>query len=208
MSSEPLVAAVARFRAWADTVDNQDGGEWECNYDRWREIYGAFDDALAEPVDHWPHELVEVALYAIARDNENFRLVYQIPIASLAWFATRARAYPDADTRWQFAMRLGSDVIPESERLLLQFFDDQDEYVRRRALGSLARIGSTLAPELALHEWATARDEFPWTRMNALLVLYRTNAPAYPAALAEALASTSPELSAYATKLARGEAEP
>ncbi|MFT3696583.1 MAG: HEAT repeat domain-containing protein [Kofleriaceae bacterium] len=176
-----------------------------CNYRDWRAIYNAFDRALAEPVERWQHEFVETALYAIARDNENFRLVYQIPIASLAWFAGQARVYPDTDARWQFAMRLGTDPIPDGERLLLQFFDDTDEYVRRRALGSLARLGSATVTDLALHEWNTAAADFPWTRMNALHALHRVSSPAYPAKLAEALASPEPLLAEYAGKLARGE---
>jgi hypothetical protein len=62
-------------------------------------------------------------------------------------------------------------AMAQVEAALLRFVDDADEYVRRRALQSLAKVAPQLAEQFALRQWDTAPDYLPWTRMNVLAVL-------------------------------------
>lgn len=101
-------------------------------------------------------------LYAIARDRDTQYLVREIrkrhPDA-LVWLTRAALVQGEAEARWQLAVELGR--LPrgdEAEGLLLALADDDDEYVRRRAIGSLASLGVQAAEALACGEWQRADE--------------------------------------------------
>jgi hypothetical protein len=207
---ERFTCAIADFRAWAETVPaDQQYGEWECDYQHWHEIHEAFRSLVAtRDVKQWPEELVATALYAIARDNEMWILAGDLPRGALGFVTERALVESEPDARWQLAVELGRTPQPDGEQLLLRLVADHDEYVRRRALQSLAKIGAHAVTELALREWTNAPDDMPWTRMNALWALHHVGSPAYAAKLAEARTSSNDYLAAYAEKLASGAIDP
>ena len=202
--------AIAAFKAWAETVPvDRRFGEWESDYPHWTEIHGAFRTLVATiDVAQWPDELINTALYAIARDNEVWVLARDLPRMALSFVTERALVESEPDARWQLAVELGRTHLPDSEELLLRLVKDDDEYVRRRALQSLARIGSNAVSELALHEWTHAPDDMPWTRMNALWALHHVGSPAYAAKLDEARTSPNEHLATYAEKLGSGAIDP
>jgi HEAT repeats len=219
MDAGAFLEAVARLRAWAQTVDPpQRVGEWECDYQAWPEIYDAWEAVLAaSPGARWKDgssaalvALISEALYALARDNECQRLAgiaAQRGAETLCALTEAALDGGEPEARWQLAHELGSAPAPEAEPLLLRLADDADEYVRRRAVQSLARLGAPRTEELALREWSSAPDDVPWTRMNALWALHRISSPLLPSLLRAALSAEDPHLRQYAEKLRDGALE-
>ena len=96
----------------------------------------------------------------------------------------------------------------EVERLLLALAGDEDEYVRRRALSSLARLGSAAVEELALAAWSKQDAAQEWARMNVLWSLHRIGSPLLARLLVEAETDERPYLSDYARRLREGRLEP
>ncbi|MEZ4362801.1 MAG: HEAT repeat domain-containing protein [Kofleriaceae bacterium] len=208
-AADRFLAAVARFKDWASTVrEEHRHGSWECDYEAWPELYEAWKALIRDaPMPQWEPELLAVALYAIARDNDCQALAREVPRDALRFLTQAAIASAEADAKWQLAIELGRSS-GEHEELLLALARDDDEYVRRRAVQSLARIGSASAVELALKEWERAAEDFPWSRMSALWVLHRVGAPSLEAYLARASESPEELLRTYADKVRRGDVEP
>ena len=156
-----LMLEVARFQDWALGYDQSDGryeygsGEWECNYDRWSELYDAvLKYAASGSVKAWPDEAMKAVLYAVARDREDQYLAEEIRVRHSATLVALAEAVltgGEADAKWQLAEELGRlcPASVEVERLLLILARDEHEYVRRRALEALNRIGSSAVEQLA-----------------------------------------------------------
>lgn len=133
-----LAQQVAKFRHWAESSGFHpgSGGEWECDYPDWQQLYAAVEYLLESTRDRilLPDEL-ELLLYALARDNEDERILEtleQFPGTALQ-VAHAALGYPDADARWQSAVLLGRISTPKAASLLQCFVSDEAEYVRRRA---------------------------------------------------------------------------
>lgn len=92
----------------------------------------------------------------------------------------------ERDNRWQLAEELGYLRSADAERLLLMLARDEAEYVRRRSLKSLARLGSPAVEELALEAWHRPDPEQQWARMMALDVLEMIGSPKLEALLMDA----------------------
>jgi HEAT repeat protein len=209
-----LMTEVARFREWAKAIPpEQRHGEWECDYGCWGDLY----DAVLAFVDatlfaRWSPEEERAVLFAVARDNEMQHLAGEIRSRNPETLIALARAAIDKgerDARWQFAEELGQlGRGGEPERLLLLLVRDEDEYVRRRALKSLARLGSPAVEPLALAEWQRPDENQQWARMMVLWCLHRVRSPHLAPLLAEAETDERPYLSDFAKKVQRGEVEP
>lgn len=211
-----LMSEVGRFRAWADDTcpPNRRFGEWECDYEHWGSLYGAVLAFVAtRPFKSWSAEEVRTVLYAIARDNEMQHLAGEIRRGHpdlLAQLTQASIEVGECDDRWQLAEELGQlgRAGGEDERLLLQLARDQREYVRRRALQSLARLGSPAVEELAQEAWHRPDPDQEWARMNALWALHRVGSSRLERLLAEAEQDPRKYLRGYAERLRRGEVEP
>jgi len=207
-------ASVARFRAWAVALDvaiEDRSGEWECDYDGWSEIYRAWAALLVNhPLHKWSDALVADVLYALARDNECQVIAHELAKhanASLLTLTELAFTNGEPDAKWQLAVELGKLMNYGSrvEAALVRMADDADEYVRRRALQSLATIAPQLVVPLALREWANAPDAMPWTRMNVLAVLAEVGAPELPALRRIAMAAPNAYLREFAATMRTAE---
>jgi hypothetical protein len=207
-SARRFLEAVDRFKIWGSGIpENERYGEWECDYPDWSEIYTSWKDFLADtPLQRWNQPLMDEALYAIARDNECQVLANEVPRESLRAVAEAACTCSEPDARWQLAVELGGPP-GDGEDLLLKLADDENEYVRRRAVQSLARLGSPAAATLAVREWEQADDDFPWPRMNALWVLHRVSDQSLEPYLARAQESPNSLLREYADNIRRGDVE-
>lgn len=208
VSARRFLEAVDRFKTWASGIpENERYGEWECDYPDWAEIYASWKDLIADiPIQQWNQPLMDIALYAIARDNECQVLANEVPRESLRAVVEAACTCSEPDARWQLAVELG-EPPGDGEDLLLKLANDENEYVRRRAVQSLARLGSPAAAKLAVREWDQADVDFPWSRMNALWVLHRVSDPSLEAYLARAQESPNSLLREYADKVRRGDVE-
>ena len=96
---------------------------------------------------------MQAVLYAIARDNEMQHLAREIRRRQPELLLPLARAIRmgERNDRWQLAVELRC-VGLGAEQVLLEM-GDEHEYVRRRALESLARVGSPAVEGLALAAW-------------------------------------------------------
>ena len=180
---------VEKFRKWASAYPVQERtGEWEDDYHDWSAFHEAAITFLAaSSPDEWVDEDVSDLLYAIARDNESEYLAEEVAvnIDTLLKLSELAIHSQEVDAKWQLAAQLGSlcERQQEAEALLLQFVEDQDEYVSRRALISLGQLKSTRAEEFAERAWGTG-DEYQ--RIAALWVLKDVASEKLPAYIEKA----------------------
>lgn len=213
-----LEAEIADYRAWADAssvpVERQ-SGEWASLYPDWHRIYTAFDNFLT--VSSWPEwgeATSGLLVYAIARDDENTHLMKSLArkqkdFLHLAEYAVTSS---ERDARWQFAAELGGlDAdLPRVEKLLLRYAHDDEEYVRRMALMSLADIGASNLEELAISAWNVAEawdTESEYQRMAVLYTLNKIDSPQLDAYLALSEADGRRHLAEYAAHIRSAHAE-
>jgi HEAT repeat protein len=151
---------------------------------------------------------VATVLEVLARDDECQQLARTVPPRR------RGRVGPRGPGRRpgrgplaarRRAGRPGVDGADAAAELAL-LADDPDEYVRRRAVQSLARRGAPVAEAPRVREWTTASPALPWTRMNALWCLHHLGSPALAALLAEADRDPDPLVRDYATRVRAGTA--
>lgn len=185
-----LLTEVREFRAWADTYPHAvRTGEWECDYKAWGGLYEAvLQFVAARPFGSWSPEELRAVLYAIARDNEMQHLAREIRKRHSELLLPLARAalgIGERDDRWQLAVELGS-VGLGAEQVLLEMARDEHEYVRRRALESLARVGSPAFEELALAAWHRPDEDQEHARMMVLHCLGEIGSPMLEPLLADA----------------------
>lgn len=163
---EPVLLAdeVERFRRWAaNRLPEQRRGEWECDYVRWEPLYASAVALLdAAAASELTAGNVADLLFVIARDSESEHLVERLAQdeASLLLLAEASIASSETDAKWQLAEQLGAAKSgrSEAELLLLQLANDEDEYVRRRALTSLGALKSIHAEALAVRAWDTGLE--------------------------------------------------
>ena len=154
-----LFTEINKFDQWAQLQYNvsQDeiGGEWECNYEHWDNIYNAFENfiGLTNP-NEWSDKEKDRLLYIIARDNETERLVAVLPEQALIVLAQYAIEHGHRDDKWQLAINLHKlSNKQQSETLLEKLVNDEDEYVSRRALMELAKVQSAKVEDYADLFW-------------------------------------------------------
>ena len=209
-----LLREVTRLRNWADAYPrDRRSGEWECEYDDWNVLHGAvLEFVAARSFADWSADELEAILYVIGRDNEMQHLAHQIRVLHPELLPALARAslrMEEPDAKWQLAEELGQlgQRGEEVEHILIALADDADEYVRRRALSALARIGSSAVEDLALVAWHKLHEYQQWSRMNALWCLHRVGSPLLDQLLAEAEQDDRPNLANYAKRLRKGQVD-
>jgi 3-methyladenine DNA glycosylase AlkC len=210
-----LLTEVDRFKKWADAYPpGPRSGEWECDYPDWEPLYAAVLELLdCRPVAAWSAEETQAVLYALARDNEIQYLAREIRRrhpATLIRLAQEATRTGEPDAKWQLAEELGrlqSDGS-QAEQILLQLVRDEDEYVRRRALQALARLGSSAVEELALRAWQRPHEHQQWMRMAVLWSLHRIGSPLLAGLLEDAEKDSRAYLRDFAGRVRQGQVEP
>lgn len=175
MIKPPLFSdEVKRFKRWASTRPNAiRTGEWECDYEQWPALH-ASAIGLLESATYETLNVVIVAdfLYAIARDNETEYLARKVGKCepTLLQLAAASVSSSEDDAKWQLAEQLGAiaEHKSEAETILLRLVDDDNEYVRRRALLALGMLGSRHAEALSIRAWNSGLE---YQRIVALWVL-------------------------------------
>jgi len=205
-----LLLETARFARWADTLPSARSGEWECDYEHWPDYHAAVAAFIeARPIALWSSEETRAVLYAIARDNEIEHLAREVRCRHPEILIELARASiheGEPDARWQLAEELGrAGPLSDVEAILLELARDDAEYVRRRALAALARLGSTSAEALALEAWDRPDPNQQWARMMALWCLHRIGSSHLEPKLVEAEHDGREYLAGYARKIRNGE---
>jgi hypothetical protein len=203
-----LLTEVAQFRAWADAYPHAiRNGEWECDYKSWPSLYDAVLGFVAgRPLESWSAEELQAVLYALARDHEMQHLAREIRRRQPELLLPLARAairMGERNNRWQLAVELGR-VGLGAEQLLLEMARDEHEYVRRRALESLAQIGSPAVEELALAAWHLPDEDQEHARMMVLHCLDQIGSSMLEPLLAEAERDERQYLRGFAEGIRRG----
>lgn len=208
-----LLGEVARFRSWAEKRMPADSGGWETEYPEWPSLYAAVLAFVeSRPSVDWSDDELESILYAIARDNEDEHIVSEMQLRFpevLSRLAAIACDRGEWNARWQLAHELGAIARPggADERVLLRFATDEHEYVRRRALGALAQMGSGAVERLALEAWDRDDPHQEWSRMAALGALHAVQSPKLLDLLRAAEEEPRPHLRAFAGRLRNGKSE-
>lgn len=211
-----LVSQVQHFKQWAsEYLLGGHSGEWECDYPDWEYLYKAVLDFIATHplISEWSTEHLHLVLYALARDNECQYIAEQVRecyAEMLIQLATLSIKLGESDAKWQLAEELGWVHWDKAqiETILVEFAHDSEEYVRRRALISLAQIKSEFAENLALKIWHQFHENQEWSRMAALWSLNKINSSHFESLCLEAESDPRPYLSAYAKKSRQKELEP
>jgi len=203
-----LLVEVALFQQWANaSFPNRGSGEWECEYGAWDKLYAAvLGFVAAHPFSDWCQEEIQAVLCALARDNESGEIADALEEYSLDLLPPLTKAaieFGERDARWQLAMVLGRIEARgyEPEQMLLKLAHDEDEYVRRRALDSLTRIGSPAVEDLAIEMWEREDPHQEWSRMMVLSCLQKIGSPRLEPLLSDAEQDTRPHLRATAERI-------
>ncbi|MFB9326193.1 HEAT repeat domain-containing protein [Paenibacillus aurantiacus] len=170
---------VDTFWSWSKTVKHE--FEWETMYPNWELLKIIFDKLIdTTSCFDWDQTTINNLLFIIGRDNECELLVSKVAESpmSMLFLGTEGISYPDADTKWQLAHYLTqiASVEPEAEETILKYYEDQNEYVKRRALLALGIIKSRHAEQCALESWKTG---LKYQKIAALEVLKQIISPHY-----------------------------
>lgn len=170
-----LTYEVQKFKEWIEE-DNPHTNwiGWEYEYPHWIEMYRVVDTFIELNSFNFLSKLDrENLIYLIARDNGCRHLISQLKkypslFQYLLPFVVKSN---EVDARWQFTEILGIQIIPfnEAESYLLQLVVDTDEYVSRKALHSLGKIGSKHTESLCKKAWETNHE---YQRIMVLWTLF------------------------------------
>lgn len=170
---------VNTFWRWSKTVKQE--SEWVTLYPNW-ELLNTIFNSLLDTTSYfdWDQRTINNLLYIIGRDNECELLIQKVAEypKSILFLGKEGLSSSDADTKWQLAHYLthAKSLQPETEEVILKYFKDQNEYVRRRALLSLGILKSKYAEQCALESWRTG---LKYQKLAALEVLKQIGSPHY-----------------------------
>lgn len=210
LNSKKMFAEIGQFKKWAEGESKQ-SGEWESYYEEWGSLYQSVQEFIASnSCGAWTPKEIDELLYILARDNECgiiIDLLRDTRPESILFLAGKAVQSKERDAKWQLAAALGEMPMANNtfELLLLDFVNDEDEYVRRQAVKALARIGSPQTELLALREWERESESQQWARMNVLWCLKRIRSPYLDEFLEKAFHDGRTYLAEYALKVQNGE---
>ncbi|MEC0174587.1 HEAT repeat domain-containing protein [Paenibacillus favisporus] len=176
---QKLDEIVDTFWQWSKTIKHV--FEWETRYQNWELLNTLFDKLIDTTTCYdWDQKTINNLLFIIGRDNECELLVSKLAEIPeyLLFLGQEGLSYPDADTKWQLAHYLSNiaSIQLEAEEIILKYYEDQNEYVKRRALLALGIIKSRHAEQCALESWKTGMK---YQKLAALEVLKQINSPQY-----------------------------
>lgn len=185
---QELFYEIDKFKGWAEKIPSEKKlGGWELDYSAWPAIYKSFDNFLAAvPYKQWCDTQIKQVLYIVARDNGTQQLLYKIYVNSvelLCFFAEQALKLGEADAKWQFAVQLGKCAGKEpAAKLLEKFWQDNNEYVSRRALLAMADLRFEKTEEYCVRAWNGNKyiEMEEYQKIGVLHALHRINSPLLP----------------------------
>lgn len=157
-----LLEQAKRFHQWQETTypgktAGELGGEWEVDYPYWDDAYHAFclvltqmDAEMADGI------LLDEMIYLIARDNEAEGFIQQAT-SHPKWFERLCRhtaVSNENEAKWQFAAYLPECPCgQEVKNMILDFANDPNEYVNRRALLAMPALRPDCVEQFAPLFW-------------------------------------------------------
>ena len=197
MTTSDLQAAFRELRAWQAGVGDQ-GREPMEHYPAFDELRQAAISALAG--SDTSRDAAAQILEVLGYDSEA-----ELVLDALSSSAERGLPialagldHPSNHTRWQVAEALGRFATPIALDALQRLLNDDDEYVRRRALLALRPHDASAARTTAL-AWLTSHHEY--SRLVALDTLAVLGDSSLPKALAVLKNDPSEHVRARACKI-------
>ncbi len=144
--NDELFIEIDKFETWAQSTYNLPlddiGGEWECSYLDWNNIYLSFKNFLQHTnPELWTKNDKRRLLYIIARDNETEFLANILSESELMVLTEESISDGHRDDKWQLATQLYKLSDKQlALKLLEKLVNDEDEYVSRRSLIELAKL--------------------------------------------------------------------
>jgi len=181
-----FVDAVLSLKRWVENRSPHRGPPgWEADYEHWPSLTRAYSDLLdSGTAADWDGEVIDLLLYALARDNEMEVLKEELVLRpeKLVALAHFALSTVEVDAKWQIADALGSVVLAGEEvaPMIERFLQDPDEYVSRRALLALERRPMAQIDLWAIRAWNTDHE---YQRMAALHAWDTKSSPLLPSYL-------------------------
>jgi len=157
--TDRLFTEIDKFDLWAqskfDIPQDEIGGEWECDYEKWEDIYKSFENFVLTTN---PQILTDTQkdrlLYIIARDNESEYLSGILDNQFLTVLAEHSIFNGQRDDKWQLVVQLYKLTDKQKALILLdKFVNDEEEYVNRLSLIELARLKSEKVEFYAEQFW-------------------------------------------------------
>ncbi len=152
-----LAEQVERFQEWA-TRQTGRSGEWETDYSEWAALWATANQTLAK--SSLDESEIALLLYVLARDNESeliLEMLLEYPDNGML-LARACLGNSEPDARWQILIFLGSQDGEAAQELLRGLVQDEDEYVRRRALLASVPRDPKFA-ETTAKSWLSAEGE-------------------------------------------------
>ncbi|WP_394353952.1 HEAT repeat domain-containing protein [Adhaeribacter swui] len=149
---------ILKFWQWAemspeDYSKNRGYGEWEGLYPGWKELEKAIDEAIFKLNEHFDYKTAEILIQALAIDNEAEGVLEKIEgrLKNYKDFIELVIKSNQPEARWQIAELLGRINLKNRDEILSNLIiEDEDNYVKRRALLSLNLINPLRAIQLAV----------------------------------------------------------
>lgn len=143
-----IINLISDFKKYEMTLSEKNG-EYETYCTKWTDIYTEFIKTI-EKTDVYNVENIDYLydmIYIIARDNECENIIDELTQYK-SWFEILSKYSLNTDeynAKWQFAHYLGQYVEKHgnneyAKELILKFLEDENEYVKRRALLILHKI--------------------------------------------------------------------
>jgi len=177
-----------RFGLWAqEYLKSVNYPEWEVDYPRWQILYDiTFKaiDILTQIEDS--SEIANLILDVMALDNESELVLDEcenkLDVKGLSILYEIGVNHPNWNARWQVAELIGRRKHMKSQEFLLKLIDDNEEYVIRRALFSLAKINPRIAEKVALEK---LHSEYEYLRLGSLATLEEVSSEYFENAVKE-----------------------
>lgn len=168
-----------KFWVWArqspkEYEENRRNIYWEeWDYPNWNGLQNlAFDAVRQLKSGNNCNDLVKLILEFMAIDNEGEDTLdlceLELPNTELEYLIESSIQFHLSNTRWQIAELIGRKKNKKFEKYLLLFVNDNNKYVQRRALLSLAKTNSKKAEEVAMQK---LNDEDDYLRLVSLKIL-------------------------------------
>lgn len=179
MSNDNLKTELDKFGEWAcmnreEYSQTPDFGDWEAGYPDWDKLYSEANNVINLILTKNEYvnieELLSLILEAIAIDNENEVIIKQCQskFSNYQKFYEIATVHLQPEARRQVAKMIGNIGYISNTSYLRCMVDDQNKYVQRSAVISLAKIIPAEAEEIAFKKISEKDD---YIRLFSLRVL-------------------------------------
>ena len=181
-----LKKEIEKFKDWSKNYSNipesKRVGEWEMEYEQWQIIEELFNDFLkTKNYKNWSIDDIKNVLYLIARNNEMEEFIEDVineQPQSIELLIKKSFEFGESNAKWQIAINLGKVLnIENTKKYLEKYLNDENEYVRRRALLEIGKLNHPKIENFCKKAWNEEDEWQEYQRIAVLHVLKASNSP-------------------------------